>query len=140
MRTRNDRIRHAILFELFGLALSAPLGAWLFDQPLHDMGLVAVVCATIAMVWNYVYNLLFDRAMLRLRGAVHKTLKIRILHAILFELGLLVAFVPFIAWQLGVTLWTALVMDAAFVVFYLVFAFVYNWLYDVIFPIPSQTA
>ena len=27
MRTRNDRIRHAILFELFGLALSAPLGA-----------------------------------------------------------------------------------------------------------------
>jgi uncharacterized membrane protein len=42
---------------------------------------------------------------------------------------------PFIAWYLGVSLLTAFWMDAAFSVFYLVYAFVFNWAYDLIFPI-----
>ncbi|MFU8883570.1 MAG: chlorhexidine efflux transporter [Rhodobacterales bacterium] len=40
------------------------------------------------------------------------------------------------ALYLGVGLWAALIMDLAFAGFYLVYAFVFNRLYDLIFPIP----
>jgi uncharacterized membrane protein len=102
------------------------------------MGVVTVVSATIAMVFNYLYNWGFDHAMLRFRGTVHKTVVIRILHAILLELGLLALLTPFIAFYLGVSFWTALMMDISLGLFYLSYAFVFNWLYDTIFPIPES--
>tara|TARA_R110000850_G_scaffold15497_1_gene48500 strand:+ start:143 stop:589 length:447 start_codon:yes stop_codon:yes gene_type:complete len=140
MRRTADRIRHAISFEIIGLVLITPLGAWAFDMPLHSIGLVALVAATLATLWNYVYNFLFDHAMLRLRGAVSKRLKHRIVHAVLFELGLLIILVPFIAWQLDISLVDAFIMDVSFALFYLVYAFVFNWLYDVVFPVPEPTS
>lgn len=48
MRTVKDRIRHAISFELIGIVLVILLGTWLFDKPMGDIGVVAVVGATIA--------------------------------------------------------------------------------------------
>lgn len=137
MRQTADRIRHAVSFELIALAIITPLGAAVFDTPIKEMGVVTVVSATIATCWNYVYNLMFDHAMLRRRGTVIKTPAIRVLHAVLFELGLLFVLIPFIALYLGVGLWTAFVMDLAFAGFYLVYAFCFNWAYDVIFPVPD---
>ncbi|MGV3649858.1 MAG: PACE efflux transporter [Devosia sp.] len=137
MRTTRDRIRHALCFEILGLALVTPLGALVFHMPLHDVGIVSLVAATVAMGWNYVYNLGFDHAMRRLRGSVVKTVPIRIGHAVLFELGLLTMLLPFMAWYLGISLWQALIMDLAFAGFYMVYAFVFNWGYDVVFPLPK---
>ncbi|MBW3097774.1 PACE efflux transporter [Pseudohoeflea coraliihabitans] len=137
MRSVRDRIRHAISFELIGLLLVTPLGAWAFGTPLHDIGLVAVVSATIATGWNYLFNLGFDHALLRLRGSPRKSLALRIIHALMFEGGLLIVLLPFIAWYLGVSLMQALLMDVSFAAFYLVYTFIFNWVYDVLFPIPS---
>ena len=139
MRQTADRIRHAISFELIALAIITPVGAHVFDTPIKDMGVVTLVSATIATLWNYAYNLIFDHAMLRARGDVRKTPAIRVLHAVLFEAGLLVVLIPFIALYLGVGLWTAVMMDLAFAGFYLVYAFGFNWAYDVIFPVPAPT-
>ncbi len=135
MRTVKDRIRHAISFEILGILLVIPLGAWLFDKPMHDIGVVAVVSATIATCWNYLYNLGFDHAMQRLRGDVRKTIPIRVFHALLFETGLLIVLLPFIAWYLGVSVIHAFQMDISFALFYVVYAFVFNWAYDVVFPV-----
>lgn len=137
MRTAKDRIRHAVSFEIIGLIIVTPLGVWAFDTPVHDIGFVAIVSATIATFWNYLYNLLFDHAMLRIAGSVQKTVAVRILHAVLFEAGLLVVLMPFIAWYLEVSLMQAFLMDVAFALFYLVYAFIFNWAYDLIFPDPS---
>ncbi|MEX2408398.1 MAG: PACE efflux transporter, partial [Rhodovibrionaceae bacterium] len=115
-------------------------GAWAFDQPIHDIGVVGIVRATIATLWNYLYNLLFDHAMLRIAGHVRKTLALRILHTLLFEGGLLIVLLPFIAWYLGIGLLEAFYMDVSFTLFYLVYAFVFNWLYDLIFPVPHAPA
>ncbi|QDU82037.1 Bacterial Transmembrane Pair family protein [Polystyrenella longa] len=136
MRDTKDRIRHAILFEIIGLLIVTPLGAWAFEMPLHHAGIVGVINATIAMLWNYVYNFLFDHAMLRIYKNVRKSPSIRVLHAVLFEAGLLAILIPVIAWHLGITLQESFVLEASFSVFFLVYAFVYNWVYDVIFPIP----
>ncbi|MEQ8707533.1 MAG: PACE efflux transporter [Rhodospirillales bacterium] len=138
MRNTGDRIRHAACFEIFGLITVTPLAAWAFDKPLFDIGLVAFVSAGIAAVWNYIYNLLFDHAMLRLIGAVAKTVPVRVLHAVLFEGGLLIVLMPFIAWYLDVTLLYAFLVDISFAAFFLVYAFLYNWAYDIIFPIPQS--
>lgn len=140
MRTTGDRIRHALLFEIIGLLVVTPLGAWAFKEPLHDIGAVALVSATLATLWNYLYNLGFDRLMLRLRGDVRKTPAIRVVHAVAFEAGLLVVLMPFIAWYLGIGLVAAFLIDVSFAGFYLVYAFVFNWVYDLVFPVPVPDA
>ncbi|TXD98445.1 PACE efflux transporter [Psychrobacter frigidicola] len=136
MRTTKDRIRHTLGFEIIGLIIFAPLASLVFGYDLQLMGVIAVVASIIATVWNFFYNLLFDHAMLRLRGDVRKTILIRVIHALLFEGGLLLLFMPMIAWYLGITLWEAFIMDIAMATFYVVYAFIYNWIYDKVYPIP----
>lgn len=140
MRTTKDRIRHTLGFEIIGLIIFAPLASLVFGFELHLMGAMAVVGSIIATVWNYIYNLLFDHSMLKLRGDVRKTLPLRVFHAVLFETGLLLLFMPMIAWYLSISLWEAFMMDIAMATFYLVYAFVYNLVYDKVFPIPSPLA
>lgn len=140
MRTTRDRIRHALSFEIIALVVITPIGAWAFGLPLDQIGVVALVSATIATIWNYLYNLLFDHALIRLAGHVGKSIPMRIFHALLFEGGLLLILLPFIAWYLGVSLLTAFLMDVSFAAFYLVYAFAFNWLYDLVFPLPSENS
>ena len=138
MRTVKDRIRHTLGFEIIGLIIFVPLASWLFGFDIQSIGLIAVAASIIATLWNYFYNLLFDHRMLKLRGNVHKTVPLRMLHAFLFEGGLLLLFLPIIAWHLGISLWQAFLMDITMATFYLVHAFVYNWIYDNVFPIPAN--
>jgi uncharacterized membrane protein len=135
MRTARDRIRHAISFEIIGLALITPLGAWAFHLPMHDIGVVGIVGATIATLWNYVYNLGFDHIMQGIRGGTRKTTLIRVLHAVMFEVGLLVVLLPLFAWYLGISPWQAFLMDVSFALFYMGYAFVFSWAYDRLFPL-----
>ncbi|HBB82021.1 MAG TPA: hypothetical protein DC031_01810 [Sulfitobacter sp.] len=137
MRSTADRIRHAISFEILALLIVTPMSAWLFDKPLHEIGVVTIVSASIATGWNYLYNLGFDHALRRLRGTVRKTVQIRVLHAVIFEIGLLFVLMPFIAWYLSISLMEAFLIDVSFALFYLIYAFVFNWVYDVIFPVPE---
>lgn len=139
MRGTLDRIRHTVGFELIGLLIFAPLGSWVFGYALHQMGVIAAVASLIAAIWNYVYNLMFDKAMVRLTGSVRKSPAVRVCHALLFELGLLTVFLPGVAWYLKISLLDALLMDLAVAGFYVVYAFVYNWAYDIVFPVPNRT-
>lgn len=137
MRSPRDRVRHALLFEIIGLVLITPIGMLAFHLPPLEMGVVAVGSAVIAMVWNYVYNLGFDHAMQRLTGGTRKSVPVRVGHAIGFELGLLLLMMPLIAWYLGIGLIDALLMDVAIAGFYVAYAFVFNWTYDRVFPLPE---
>ena len=137
MRSTRDRIRHAILFEVIGLLLIVPLGTAAFGLHAADMGVIGVGSALVATSWNYVYNLGFDHVMQRVRGSTLKTAPIRVLHTILFEGGLLVVLLPLIAWYLDIGLWQAFLMDVSFALFYMGYAFVFNWAYDRLFPLPE---
>ncbi len=140
MRSPLDRLRHALSFEIIALVVMIPLGALAFGMPMHDIGVVGIVAATLATLWNMLYNLLFDHALQRLRGTTLKTGPVRVLHAVLFEIGLLIALMPFIAWYLGISLWHALVMDVSFALFYMLYALVFNWAYDRLCPLPEWQA
>jgi uncharacterized membrane protein len=130
MRSTRDRVCHAISFELGGLVLVSPLGAWAFDLPLADITVVRIACAIIATVWTYAYNLAFDAVLQRLSGETEKSIPMRVLQAVLFEAGLLAMLTPLMAWYLGISLVQTLLMDVAFALVYVLYAFVFNWAYD----------
>ena len=142
MQTRSfsDRVRHALSFEIVGLAIFTPLAMLAFDQPAMDMGVIGLISATVATLWNFVFNMGFDRAMIRRTGSAVKSVPVRILHTLMFEGGLVVLLIPMIAWYLGITLWQALVMDIAIVAFYLVYTFFFNIAYDRVYPLPETRA
>jgi uncharacterized membrane protein len=133
-----DRVRHAAMFEIIGLAIFIPGSAILFNKPVEAMGIIGIISATTATIWNFLFNLGFDRVMLRLRGTVRKTIPLRVVHAILFEAGLVVLLIPFIAWYLGISFIAALMMDVVIVLFYLAYAFLFNIAYDWLFPISAH--
>lgn len=133
-RSTADRIRYALSFEVIGILLSAPLGAWVFDMPLFEIGVVGFLGATIATLWNFGYNLLFDSTLLAMTGSAAKSLPVRVAHAVLFEVGLIAVLMPVIAWYLDVGLWTVFVMDIGFSVFYMVYAFIFDAAYMAIYP------
>ena len=139
MRTTKDRIRHALSFEIIGLLIFAPLASLVFGFKLELMGVIALAGSIVATIWNYFYNILFDNAMVKLRGTVQKTMLLRVGHALLFEGGLLLLFLPVVAWYLDISWQEAFVMDIAMATFYLIYAFVFNWAYDKVFPILDHT-
>ncbi len=134
MRSTADRIRQAVSFELIGILLVTPLFAWAFDHPMGEMGVLVVLGATAATAWNYLFNLGFDHALNWRRGDVRKTVPLRVVHAVLFEVTLLVLLLPLFAWWLDVSLIAALLMEVSFAAFYLVYAFVFTWGYDTLYP------
>jgi len=92
MRTPADRVRHLLLFEVSALAILVPIGTIFFGFDPPHTGSLGITTATIAAVWNYLYNWGFDHALKRLTGSVHKRMRVRVLHAVLFELGLVVMY------------------------------------------------
>ncbi|MFH0258654.1 PACE efflux transporter [Vibrio rumoiensis] len=135
MRTTFDRLRHTICFELIGLAILTLGIAKLINMDMTKIGVLAVAFSIIATVWNYFYNILFDKEMLKHTGQLNKTVAIRIFHACLFEAGLLVITLPIMAWWLEIGLMEAFILDLGMALFYLIYAFVYNLAYDRIFPV-----
>ena len=56
----------------------------------------------------------------------------RVVHALLFEGGLVAVGVPLIAWWLNVSLWQAFLLDIGVLLFFLPYTYVYHWVYDVV--------
>ena len=87
-----------------------------------------IVVATIAMMWNFIYNWIFDQFFTGEK--TQRTLSFRIFHVVLFELGLLFVTVPVMAYLLNVSIWEAFVMDIGVTIFITIYAFTFNWVYD----------
>ncbi|WP_445181256.1 multidrug/biocide efflux PACE transporter [Pseudomonas sp. McL0111] len=125
-----ERIFQAIGFELLAIIICTPLLAWIMDKPMLEMGAVTVLIAMLALGWNVVFNGFFDRALKRLNIAHNGWT--RVVHALLFEGGLIVMGVPLIAWWLSVSLWQAFLLDIGVLMFFLPYTYVYHWGYDVV--------
>jgi len=124
-----ERVCQAIGFELLAVLLCTPLLAWLMEKPMVDMGVATILIGLIALAWNVVFNGLFDRLLQRLSLA--RNAWTRVLHALLFEGGLVAVGVPLIAWWLQVSLLQALILDIGVLLFFLPYTYVYHWAYDV---------
>ena len=131
------RVIYAVLFEAIGLIIST-LGLLAFsDQDARTAGGAALGSMIIALLFNYVFNAGFE-AWERRQTVKGRNLRRRIVHGALFEGGLLILMVPFLAWWMDVTLWQALVYDAGLLVFFAVYTFAFTWAFDRVFGLPAS--
>lgn len=138
MRTTLDRIRHMLIFELLAVMIAIPVVVWITGMSVAHIGPLTVAFSAMAMGWNYLYNLAFDYFEYKHRGVGKRTLLTRIIHALGFEGGLLVMGIPLVAWWLNISLLHAFVMDIGFMLFFLFYAFAFNWIYDRLFPVKKH--
>ncbi|MBH3275894.1 PACE efflux transporter [Serratia marcescens] len=131
------KLVYVTAYEIIGMAISALGLALLSGHAPSSTGPLAVVITTIAVSWNFIYNYLFEwwesRQVSRTR-----TLKRRILHAVGFQLTLVVYLIPLIAWWMGITLWQALLLDMALIVIIPCYTFQFNWAFDKLFGLPAS--
>lgn len=128
VRTTTERVLHAVFFEVVANVLVfILLIIFAFAAPAQS-ALLTIVSSTLAMGWNYLFNLIFDRIQLRI--GFKKDWRIRGLHALLFEAGLLMVLIPFAAWWLDMTLYSALKLETGLVLFFLVYAYLFNLIWD----------
>lgn len=129
MRTRSmkERFLHAVGFETLAILTVSPLAAWAMEKPLFQMGSLAIMLSTVAMLWNMIYNSGFDRFY---PPGQKRRFGVRALHALGFEGGFIVIGLPIAAWMLNITLWQALLVEIAFFLFFLPYTIGYNWVWD----------
>ncbi len=123
-----ERVFHSVLFEVLAVTFSI-IGLAIFtDFDVKSLSGMMIVVATIAMIWNFIFNWGFDRIV---TGDKEKRpLKVRVIHVTLFEVGLLFFTVPVMAYILDIGIIQALIMDLGVTVFITIYAFLYNLIYD----------
>lgn len=124
------RLIHALSYEIILLIIIAVALSIFLNMPLEVTGTLGIVMALTSVVWNMLFNYMFEKAEHKYK--LKRTVFIRILHAIGFEGGLVLATTPMIAYALQVTLFEALALDITLTLCILVYTFVFQWCYDLI--------
>lgn len=119
-----------LLFEAIGLVVLSILAILVTGENAGKMTGLAALLSVIAMIWNYIFNWGFDR--LFGEDRISRKLKLRIFHSLTFELGIVLLTFPVIMFVLEKSFLEVAVLDFGVVIFFLVYAFVYNWVYDII--------
>jgi uncharacterized membrane protein len=133
------KIVYVTLYEAIAIACTTAGLAGLADHDAGTAGIAAVLASATAVVWNLIYNTLFEawEARQATRG---RSLLRRVVHAIGFEGGLVLAIVPMLAWTLGTSLVDAFMLDIGLVVFFVLYSFAFNWAFDLVFGLPKAAA
>ncbi|AIQ99707.1 hypothetical protein B5M10_11255 [Pluralibacter gergoviae] len=131
------KLVYVTAYELIGMTISALGLALLSGHEPASTGPLAVIITTIAVSWNFIYNYLFEFWESR-QASRTRTVRRRVLHAIGFQLTLVVYLIPLIAWWMNVSLVQAFLLDAALIVIIPCYTFVYNWIFDKVFGLPAS--
>lgn len=127
------RITYVAIFEALAVVFATILLTLLSENPPLDNLPVAAASSLAAVIWNFIYNTLFeaweDRNNIRRRSVL-----LRSCHAIGFEGGLIVILIPLFMWWYKVGPLTALMMEAALLVFFLIYTFLFTLAFDRVIP------
>lgn len=136
---RTRRIVYVATFETLAIVLSAMLLAVLSGGTSSQSLPVAVAISTVAVLWNYVFNTVFEKIEQKLKRT-ERSLMTRIVHSSIFETGLLLFCLPLYMYWYQVDIIEAFRMEALILLFFLVYTFVFTWVFDLIFALPHQRA
>lgn len=125
-----ERIFHMVLFEFLALIMLTLVAVLATGKDALSMGGLAVILSLVAMVWNYIYNWVFDHLCASPRHLRSKTQ--RIFHGLWFELGMMILSFPIIMWVMDMSLLNVLIMDIGLVLFFFVYTVLFNWAYDML--------
>lgn len=137
MQGTQRKVVQAVLYELVGALFVSPVIAYGFDKSMAYSGALALLLSLCALLWNMLFNSLFEyweaRQPQRSRG-----LRRRLLHAFGFEGGLALLLVPLMAWWLDISWLQAFMADLGLLLFFFVYAFVFQWAFDLLFGVPDS--
>ena len=130
------RVVYIGLYELVAIILSALLLCLISSADGAGSLGIATAASAIAILWNLAYNYGFEvwEKHRKLQG---RSLGVRLLHALGFEVGLVIFLVHLLAWWLDVSLLQALLLDLGLLVFFLFYTFTFNWVFDAMFGLPA---
>lgn len=117
-----------MLFEGIALCLCAPVMSYVLGKSLFDTGVLTIALATCAMLWNMLYNAMFERV--EKKFGFKRSVPVRIGHAVGFEGGLVLVVVLLAAWWLSISYWDAFLLEMGLIAFFLPYTYVYNLVYD----------
>lgn len=128
------RLVYVTVFEVLGIVFATLVLMALSGGDAQQSLPVAIIVSSAAVLWNFIYNTLFESWEARSQIKV-RTLKIRSIHAVGFEGGLFLFCLPVYMLWYGVGIWQALVMEAALLLFFLVYTFVFTLMFDKVFTL-----
>jgi uncharacterized membrane protein len=139
MSPTSRRVLQAVLYEVFAIAFVGPVLSIAFDKPATSTLALAFVLSSIALTWNYVFNVLFERWESRqsVRG---RSFSRRLAHGIGFEGGLVVILVPVMALWLEISVLQAFLANLGLLAFFFVYAIAFTWTFDRVFGLPESAA
>lgn len=123
-----ERCFHAVLFEVLAVLLSIAAVKLVTDHQTTEVTLMIILISLIAVVWNFIFNWIFDRFFTGARE--QRSFKLRTFHTLAFECGLLVFTLPLIAYMLKIDWLTAFLMDIGLTLLIVIYTFFFNWAYD----------
>lgn len=129
------RIVYVIVFEIIAIISSTFVLMKLSNSDAADSLPVAMMVSLAAIIWNFVYNTAFETWEER-RQIAERTLLIRSVHALIFEIGLVLICLPLYMFWYQVGLLQAFIMEAALLVFFLIYNFVFTFIFDKVFTLP----
>ncbi|MDH1916598.1 chlorhexidine efflux PACE transporter AceI [Acinetobacter junii] len=124
------RLIHAISYEVILLVIIAIALSFIFSMPLEFTGVLGVIMAVISVIWNMIFNHYFEK--IEFKYQLERTIPVRIMHAIGFEGGLMLATIPIIAYMMNMSFIEALILDFGLTMCILVYTFIFQWCYDTI--------
>ena len=135
------RIVYVTIFEIIAVISSTLVLMKLSGGDAAESLPVAVMVSVAAVIWNFIYNTAFE-AWERRRQVTKRTLLIRSAHAIGFEGGLVLICLPLYMIWYDVGFIKAFMMEAALLLFFLIYTFVFTLGFDKVFTLPhhNQTA
>ncbi|MCU4414064.1 chlorhexidine efflux PACE transporter AceI [Acinetobacter sp. WU_MDCI_Axc73] len=122
------RIIHALSYEVILLVIIAIALSFIFDVPMEVTGSLGIAMAVTSVVWNMIFNHFFEK--FEHKHQLKRTIKVRILHAIGFEGGLMLATIPMVAYAMDMTIWHAIIVDFGLTMCILIYTFIFQWCYD----------
>ncbi len=124
------RLIHAISYEVILLVIIAIALSFIFSMPLEVTGVLGVIMAVISVIWNMIFNHYFEKVEHKYQWK--RTIPVRILHAVGFEGGLMLATIPIIAYMMKMSFIDALILDFGLTMCILVYTFIFQRCYHLI--------
>lgn len=119
---------HALSYEVILLVIIALALSYVFEMPMQVTGGLGIAMAVTSVLWNMLFNHYFEK--FEAKRQLHRTFKIRILHAIGFEGGLMLATIPMVAYALEISMLQAILIDLLMTLSILLYTFIFQYCYD----------
>ena len=119
---------HALSYEVILLVIIALVLSYVFEMPMQVTGGLGIAMAVTSVLWNMLFNHYFEK--LEAKHQLRRTFKIRVLHAIAFEGGLMLATIPMVAYALEKSMMQAFLIDLLMTLSILLYTFIFQYCYD----------